>query len=68
MLTKVQLREWRGHQNTEISLSPFTLLVGPNGAGKSSVLDALHLIWTYLGVDGRSGVGSNHCFGAELKL
>lgn len=44
MLTKVQLREWRGHQNTEIPLSPFTLLVGPNGAGKTSVLDALHLI------------------------
>lgn len=56
MLTEVQLVHWRGHEDTRVSLAPFTVLVGGNGVGKSSVLEAIaeasRQRW-----DGRGGLG-----------
>lgn len=41
MLASVRLENWRGHEDTTVPLSPFTVLVGGNGVGKSSVLEAI---------------------------
>jgi exonuclease SbcC len=42
MITRVQLRNWKSHQETEIHLGDGTnVLVGMMGAGKSAVLDAI---------------------------
>ncbi len=41
MFTEVRLVNWRGHEDTRVPLSPFTVLVGGNGVGKSSVLEAM---------------------------
>ncbi len=41
MLSSIRLQNWRGHEDTLVPLSPFTILVGGNGVGKSSILEAL---------------------------
>jgi energy-coupling factor transporter ATP-binding protein EcfA2 len=41
MLASVRLENWRGHEDTMVPLSPFTVLVGGNGVGKSTVLEAI---------------------------
>ena len=41
MFTELQLVNWRGHEDTRVPLSPFTVLVGGNGVGKSSVIEAM---------------------------
>jgi ABC-type Mn2+/Zn2+ transport system ATPase subunit len=45
MFTEVLLVNWRGHEETRVPLSPFTVLVGGNGVGKSSVLEAMAEVW-----------------------
>lgn len=42
--TRVALKNFKGHANTQVPLSRFTLLVGANGSGKSSVLEASRLV------------------------
>lgn len=43
MLKSIKLTNFRGHDDTDVPLEPFTLLVGDNGMGKSTVLEAVHL-------------------------
>lgn len=49
MLTKLELQNYRGHEATEIPLSPLTVLIGPNAVGKSSALEALCLLGRLIG-------------------
>lgn len=42
--TRVGLKNFKGHANTQVPLSRFTLLVGANGTGKTSVLEAAELL------------------------
>ena len=42
--TRVGLKNFKGHANTQVPLSRFTLLVGANGSGKTSVLEACRLV------------------------
>lgn len=42
--TRVALKNFKGHANTQVPLSRFTLLVGANGSGKTSVLEAAELL------------------------
>ncbi len=44
MIESLRLINFKGHQETEISLNPMTALVGPNSSGKTSVLQALSLL------------------------
>lgn len=40
-IRRVALGNFMIHRDTEIALSPFTVIVGPNNAGKSALLDGL---------------------------
>lgn len=44
MITKITLKHFKSHKNSNITLSNLTLLTGLNGMGKSSVLQALLLL------------------------
>jgi predicted ATPase len=44
MITKLRLRNYRNHADTEIPLSPLTCFIGPAGGGKSNVFKALELL------------------------
>jgi predicted ATPase len=44
MIRRVRIDGYKSFHNTEIELSPLTLIVGPNAAGKSNLFDALHLL------------------------
>src|SRR5438105_1287112 len=44
MLTKLEIRSFKGFAEADLELQPFTLLVGPNGSGKSTVLQAVELM------------------------
>src|SRR5262249_20936802 len=44
MLSSIRLVDFKGHEDTTVTLKPFTVLVGPNGSGKTSVLQAIHLM------------------------
>jgi predicted ATPase len=44
MITRVQIRNFRGIANADVELGPLTVLVGRNGAGKSAFLDALRFV------------------------
>lgn len=41
MLTSVRLQNWRGHIDTTVPLSRFTVLVGANAVGKTAVLEGI---------------------------
>lgn len=43
MITSIRLQNFKGHRDTRVPLSRFSVLVGPNGSGKTSVLEALWL-------------------------
>jgi predicted ATPase len=43
MIEKIRLRNFKGHQDTEVPLGRLTMLVGDNASGKTSVLEALWL-------------------------
>ncbi len=43
MITKLVLKNWLSHQNTEIEfLEGRNLILGPNGAGKTSIVEAIY--------------------------
>ncbi|TNE45046.1 MAG: ATP-binding protein [Deltaproteobacteria bacterium] len=44
MIESLRLINFKGHQETEISLNQMTALVGPNSSGKTSILQALHFL------------------------
>jgi predicted ATPase len=44
MITRLTLKNFRSHADTEVPLTPMTLMVGPVGAGKSNVLKGLVLV------------------------
>lgn len=44
MIERLTLKNFKGHRDSSIGLSPLTVLVGPNGAGKTSSLEALHYL------------------------
>ena len=44
MLTRVALRNFKGHADLRLDLGKITVLIGPTGSGKSTVLQALNLL------------------------
>jgi len=44
MLTKLQLKNFKSFENSELTLGPLTLLVGTNASGKSNIRDALRFL------------------------
>lgn len=44
MIERLTLKNFKGHRDASIRLSPLTIFVGPNGAGKTSALEALHYL------------------------
>ncbi len=44
LITKLTIQDFRSHQNTELSLEPFTVIRGPNGAGKTTVEQAIEYL------------------------
>lgn len=64
MLTSVELTNFRGHTDTKVPLSPFTLLVGDNAVGKSSVLEALDLVSKLF----KSGVALHELFAGTQEV
>jgi putative ATP-dependent endonuclease of OLD family len=44
MLTRLQVKNYRGLENVEIPLSPLTAIVGPNGVGKTTILRTIELV------------------------
>lgn len=44
MLTRISLRNFKAHVDTQIEAAPLTVFIGPNNSGKSSVFQAL-LLW-----------------------
>ena len=43
-LTRVALRNFKGHADLRLDLGKITVLIGPTGSGKSTVLQALNLL------------------------
>ena len=43
---RVRLRGFRSFVDSDVSLSPVTVIHGANGSGKSSLLEALELLWS----------------------
>jgi len=44
MIRRVRIDGYKSFHDTEVELSPLTLIVGPNATGKSNLFDALHLL------------------------
>lgn len=44
MLTQLSLRNYRGFEQHDLAVRPFTIAVGQNNAGKSTVVEALRLV------------------------
>lgn len=44
MITKLKIRNFKSHQNTELAAASLTLLCGMNSSGKSSVIQSLLLL------------------------
>lgn len=40
-IRELRVRNYLVHQDTQIALSPLTVLVGPQGGGKSALFDAM---------------------------
>lgn len=51
-LTRVALRNFKGHANLRLDLEKITVLIGPTGSGKSTVFHALNLLKSALEADG----------------
>ena len=47
MLKKINLHNFKSFSDSEISLSPLTLLAGLNNSGKSSVIQSIRMLWKY---------------------
>ena len=47
MISRFELRDFKGHRATQLTLGRFTMLVGDNASGKTSVLEALGLQFSF---------------------
>lgn len=45
LIKQLRIENFRGFQNQQITLNPYSCFVGPNGAGKSTVLAALNVFF-----------------------
>ena len=52
-ISRVSLRNFKGHVDQKIDMGKITVLIGPTSSGKSTVLQAVHLFNAALGSDGR---------------
>ena len=51
-ITRVSLRNFKGHEGLDLDMGGITVLIGPTGSGKSTVLQALGLLQSTLSSDG----------------
>ena len=51
-LSRVSLRNFKGHADLALGMGRITVLMGPTGSGKSTVLQALNLLHSVLGSGG----------------
>ena len=58
-LSRVALRNFKGHADLELDMGRITVLIGPTSSGKSTVLQALNLLQSALWSDGGIVVGSD---------
>jgi predicted ATPase len=66
MIRELQLKDFKGHRDTSLTLGRFTVLVGDNASGKTSVLEALELVGR-LGPDPRSAFQGPYAAGDLLR-
>jgi len=43
LISKIEIRNFKGIRDLSLDLKPLTVIVGPNGSGKTSVLEAITL-------------------------
>ena len=67
-LTRVALRNFKGHADLRLDLGKITVLIGPTGSGKSTVLQALNLLRSALqtGSIRMRGGGQEHGHFADI--
>lgn len=58
VLSRVALRNFKGHADLDLDMGRITVLIGPTGSGKSTVLQALNLLQSSLWSDGGVIAGS----------
>ena len=51
-ITRVSLRNFKGHESLDLDMGRITVLIGPTGSGKSTVLQALGMLHSALRSDG----------------
>jgi predicted ATPase len=60
MITKVQVKNFRGFADAEVNLGRLTVLVGRNGAGKSAFLDILRFVRDALRLGLEAAIDDRH--------
>ena len=63
MLTRVALRNFKGHADLQLDLGRITVLIGPTSSGKSTVLQALNLLASILQTDSLDMLGNSQEYG-----
>lgn len=63
MLTRVTLRNFKGHADLQLDLGRITVLIGPTSSGKSTVLQALNLLASILQTDSLNMLGNSQEYG-----
>ena len=58
-ISRIFLRNFKGHADLALDMGRITVLIGPTGSGKSTVLQALNLLNSALGSDGRALLNGN---------
>ena len=52
-ISRISLRNFKGHADLTLDMGRITVLIGPTGSGKSTVLQALNILNSTLGSNGR---------------
>ena len=63
MLTRIALRNFKGHADLQLDLGRITVLIGPTSSGKSTVLQALNLLASILQTDSLNMLGDSQEYG-----
>ena len=58
-ISRISLRNFKGHADLTLDMGKITVLIGPTGSGKSTVLQALNLFHSALESDGRVLLNGN---------